>query len=113
ERLRIGYISADLRRHSTASTSLGWLRRADRTRFELYCYHAGQAADLVTEEFRAHSDHFHHIPEDVEAMGRQIAADRLHVLVYVDIGTFPATTMLAGLRLAPVQCTTVGNPVTS
>jgi predicted O-linked N-acetylglucosamine transferase (SPINDLY family) len=47
------------------------------------------------------------------AAARQILADNLHILVYTDIGMDPITTMLAALRLAPVQCKGWGHPVTT
>jgi protein O-GlcNAc transferase len=37
----------------------------------------------------------------------------LHVLVFLDIGMSPRMAQLGALRLAPVQCTTWGHPLTS
>jgi protein O-GlcNAc transferase len=39
--------------------------------------------------------------------------DRLHVLIYPEVGMDPATVQLAALRLAPVQCVSWGHPNTS
>jgi len=113
ERIRIGYASADCRRHSTANTHLGWLRHADRSHFDVHCYHLGHATDVMTDEFRQASDHFRHLPDGISQAARAIRADGLHVLVYLDVHLHPRVTALAALRLAPVQCTTWGHPVTS
>jgi len=43
----------------------------------------------------------------------RILADRLHILVYPEIGMHPPTMQIAALRLAPVQCTAWGHPLTS
>src|SRR5712691_10277764 len=50
---------------------------------------------------------------DTPAWARAILADRLDVLIHLDIGMPPADIRLAGLRLAPVQCVTWGHPTTT
>jgi predicted O-linked N-acetylglucosamine transferase (SPINDLY family) len=112
-RLRIGYVSAFLRHHAVANSHGGWIRHADRSRFAVHAYHLGRIADTVTDELRAQCDVFHHVPDSLEDVCARVLADDLHVLVYLDIGMFPRATQMAGLRLAPVQCTTWGHPVTS
>jgi protein O-GlcNAc transferase len=112
-RIRVGYVSAFMRHHAVANSHLGWLRHADRNRFAIHAYHLGPTTDAVTDEFRRCSDTFHHIPERLDDLCAQATGDNLHLLVHLDIGMFPRSTQLAGLRLAPVQCTTWGHPVTS
>jgi predicted O-linked N-acetylglucosamine transferase (SPINDLY family) len=112
-KIRVGYVSAFFNHHSVANLTLGWLRHADRKDFEIYCYHLGAVSDYVTSEFRRHSDVFHHIPGNFTAACEQLVRDRLHVLVYPDIGMCPQTIQMAALRLAPVQCVSWGHPVTS
>jgi predicted O-linked N-acetylglucosamine transferase (SPINDLY family) len=67
----------------------------------------------MTERVRNSSELFYHIPDNFESICRQIVKDGLHVLIFPDIGMSPKTTMLAALRLAPVQCMAWGHPVTS
>jgi predicted O-linked N-acetylglucosamine transferase (SPINDLY family) len=112
-KIRIGYLSAHLRENSVANTTLGWLKYADKQRFEIYSYHIGSKADFMTEQFRACSDRFYHIYDNLEAVCQQVIADQLHILVFPAIDMDAWTTQIAALRLAPVQCTTVGHPVTS
>ncbi len=119
-RIRVGYISAYMKIHSVAKTSLGWIKYCDRQKFQVYCYHLGQNYDGVTAQFQAHSDIFRHLPHGgdlnptfIQNVGKQIIADRLHILVFLDIGMQPYMTLFAGLRLAPLQCATWGHPVTS
>jgi predicted O-linked N-acetylglucosamine transferase (SPINDLY family) len=113
EKIRVGYLSAHLYEHNGGQWALGWLQHHDRNQFELYCYHVGSTQDAVTERFRQLSDHFHHFPDALEAAARQVHSDCLHVLVFTDLGMSPLATQLAALRLAPVQCTAWGHPVTS
>lgn len=112
-KLRIGYLSAHLMAHSAAAWARGWIREHDRQQFEISCYHIGQHTDFITKEFQDLSDHFRHLPGDIASIAQQIRADQLDVLIFTDIGMEVRTTQLAGLRLAPVQCTAWGHPVTS
>ncbi|MGA7932101.1 MAG: tetratricopeptide repeat protein [Kovacikia sp.] len=112
-KIRVGYLSAHLMAHSAAAWVRGWIREHDRDRFEIYCYHINQRVDFITQEFHEISDVFRLIPGSLETICPQVLADQLDVLVLTDIGMDPQTTQLAGLRLAPVQCTAWGHPVTS
>lgn len=111
-KIRVGYASDCFYHHSIANTTLGWLRYADRRQFEIYCYYLGERSDYMTEQFRRHSCRFRHLT-DLPTVCKQIVADRLHVLIYPDIGMDPKTTQMAALRLAPVQCAGFGHSVTS
>jgi predicted O-linked N-acetylglucosamine transferase (SPINDLY family) len=113
QKIRIGYLSAYLRNHTVGKLAIGWLQKHCHDEFEIYCYHIGEEVDSLTQKFMLYSDVFHHISGDFEQVCQQIIDDRLHVLVFPDIGMDPKTTLIAGLRLAPVQCTTWGHPITS
>ena len=60
-RLKLGYVSADFYEHAAALFSEPVLARHDKTRFELFCLHAGTQNDAVTARFRRHADHWHGI----------------------------------------------------
>jgi predicted O-linked N-acetylglucosamine transferase (SPINDLY family) len=113
EKIRIGYVSAFLHSYSGTLWLTGWLRYCDRESFEIYCYYIGNEPDAITRQFQDYSDAFHHIPYNLEAACEQIMADRLHLLVFPEIGMNPQTMQMAGLQLAPVQCVAWGHPVTS
>ncbi|MBL1176463.1 tetratricopeptide repeat protein [Pantanalinema sp. GBBB05] len=112
-KLRIGYLSAHLMAHSAAAWARGWIREHDRHQLEIYCYHIGQHTDFITKEFHDLSDHFRHVPGDLAQIAQQVRVDQLDILIFTDIGMDARTTQLAGLRLAPIQCTAWGHPVTS
>jgi predicted O-linked N-acetylglucosamine transferase (SPINDLY family) len=113
-KIRVGYISEYFRSHSVGNMSIGWLRYCDRSMFEIHTYYTGTKVDAVTKEFEQYSDRFYQIPHnDLEAICSQIQTDRLHILVFPDIGMQPQTTQVAALRLAPVQCVWAGHPVTT
>ncbi|MCL1464913.1 tetratricopeptide repeat protein [Argonema galeatum] len=113
EKIRIGYISTHFRNHTVAKLTIGWLKNCDRKTFEIYTYQVAPEVDSITERFKSYSDKFYHIYGNIEAICQQVIADKLHILVFTDIGMSPVTYQIAGLRLAPVQCTTWGHPVTT
>ncbi|MEG4226657.1 O-linked N-acetylglucosamine transferase, SPINDLY family protein [Microcoleus sp. N9_B2] len=112
-KIRVGYISSYLHSYSGTLWLTGWLRYADTKHFEIYCYYTGNDPDPITEQFRQYSTEFRHIPYNLEAVCQQIIDDKLHILVFPEIGMDAATIQIAALRLAPVQCSAWGHPVTS
>lgn len=112
-KIRIGYVSAYLHSYSGTLWLTGWLRHCDRQSFEVYCYYTGNTPDSITQQFEEYSDVFHYIPHNLEAACKQIVAEQLHILVFPEIGMDAQTLQMASLRLAPVQCTAWGHPVTS
>lgn len=113
QKIRIGYVSHYLHSYSGTLWLTGWLRYCDRQSFEIYCYYTGNDPDPITQQFQEYSDVFHHIPYNLSAACEQIIADRLHILVFPEIGMDAQTMQIAGLRLAPVQCVAWGHPVTT
>ncbi|MBD2499158.1 O-linked N-acetylglucosamine transferase, SPINDLY family protein [Anabaena azotica] len=113
QKIRVGYVSHYLHSYSGTLWLTGWLKYCDRQNFEIYCYYTGNDPDAVTEKFQEYSDVFHHIPYNLPAVCEQIIADKLHILVYPEIGMNPQTMCMAALRLAPVQCVAWGHPVTT
>jgi predicted O-linked N-acetylglucosamine transferase (SPINDLY family) len=112
-KIRIGYVSHYLHSYSGTLWLTGWLRHSNHQSFETYCYYTGNEPDQITEKFQEYSDAFQHIPHNLSAACEQIIADKLHILVFPEIGMNPQTMQMAGLRLAPVQCTAWGHPVTT
>ena len=112
-RVRVGYVSSFFYNHTVAKLFIGWLEHCDRTRFKIHSYYSRRLVDSMTQRVRNASELFYHISDDFEAICKQILEDRLHVLIFTDIGMSAKTTMLAALRLAPVQCMAWGHPVTS
>jgi predicted O-linked N-acetylglucosamine transferase (SPINDLY family) len=113
DKIRVGYISHYLHSYSGTLWLTGWLKYCNHEKFEVYCYYTGNYPDLVTQQFKEYSDVFHHIPHNLTAVCQQIIEDKLHILVYPEIGMDPPTLQMAALRLAPIQCTAWGHPVTT
>lgn len=113
DKIRIGYISEYMFAHTVGKLFIGWVENADRSKFEIYCYHTNNFADDMTERFKKASDRYHHIVKPLDCIADQIIADKIDILVFFDIGMNAQTKLLAALRLAPIQCVTWGHPVTT
>ena len=113
-RARVGVVSAFLRSHSVGA----WYNRlfehlcADE-RLELVLFTVSDDVDAALREaVRARGRHLLLAPT-LDAARRQIAAERLDVLVYTDVAQLALTYFLAFSRLAPRQCLLAGHPETS
>lgn len=111
KRVRLVIVTGHARRHSIWDVMLhGLLRHLDRNRFEVFLYHTSTVLDSVTADAHALVDRFVQGPAN---WLKQICDDQPDVIFYPEITMDPATYKLATLRLAPVQATSWGHPITS
>lgn len=112
-RLRIGYLSADLRGHTVAYYLAPILAHHDRDRHSIHCYSNSLAADGVTARLRGHVDGWRDVAglTDLE-LAIAIGADGIDILI--DLSGHTAGNRLGAvtLRPAPVQVTYLGYPST-
>lgn len=113
-RVRIGYLSPDLRQHSVRYFFRPLLEAHDRERFEIFAYYEFGVVDAQTELIRSKCDHFRHIPGVVNAeFERIILDDDLDILVELAGHTSVNRTGLLRRRLARIQVTALGYPPTT
>jgi predicted O-linked N-acetylglucosamine transferase (SPINDLY family) len=83
-RIRVGYLSADFRRHVMGDILLPVVETHDRRRFSIHLYSLAPAAneDALTDRFRTAADAFVRVADDDDrTAARRIAGDDLDVLV--------------------------------
>jgi protein O-GlcNAc transferase len=103
-RLRIGYLSADLRTHAVAHNISGLIRHHDRLAVEVTLYSATPSHDGTTEAFRAAADGWREVSRlDDESIARQIHADRIDILCNIAAHTGHNRPRVPAFRPAPVQ----------
>ena len=113
-RIRIGFASwGCFFTHSNYKTHGTLITELDQDRFEVFAYALSPTIDRTTEEIKQRCEHYLPFGGSVEALRQRIHDDQLDILVYPGIGMEPIAHRLATLRLAPVQCTSWGHPVTS
>jgi predicted O-linked N-acetylglucosamine transferase (SPINDLY family) len=113
-RLRVGFVSADLRRHSVAFFLEPLLVHRDRDAFELFAYSGVRKPDEQTERLRAEFDTWRDaLPLDDEQLARQIQRDGIDVLI--DLGGHTAGNRLGAFAYKPaaVQVSYLGYPDTT
>jgi predicted O-linked N-acetylglucosamine transferase (SPINDLY family) len=113
-RLRIGYVSPNLSRHSVGYFMEPVIRSHDRRLFEVFCYYNHALSDDATRRMRGSADGWRDIAgSDDDAVARMVREDRIDILVDLAghskgnrLGVFARGT-------APVQLTWLGYPDTT
>ncbi len=112
-KIRVGFISCYFRAHTIGHWMRGLIALLSRDDFEVTVLSIGNHHDEVADFIKQHADRALEVPKHLPSARRLIASLRLDVLVYADIGMEPFAETLAFSRLAPVQCVTLGHPVTT
>ncbi|MGH8799690.1 MAG: tetratricopeptide repeat protein, partial [Casimicrobiaceae bacterium] len=109
-RIRIGYLSGDLRDHVMGKMMWEAVRRHDRGRFELFFYSLSAVGDEWTARYRALGDPFTSIAQATEReAAARIAEDDLDLLVDLATNTRGAKPGILALKPARVQITHVAS----
>jgi len=113
-KIRLGMVSAYLNDHTIGKLNLGFARHLDKSRFELVILRPqGTGGGTLARFFDESADRVVELPLDIAAAREAVAGARLDALFYPEVGLAPLVYFLAFARLAPVQFTTWGHPVTT
>ncbi len=113
-RIRIGFVSGHFYNHSVWNIPIkGWIERLNKERFEIYGYYTWNKIDEETKFAKNCCKKFVKDIYSFEKLCKIIRNDKLHILIYPEIGMDPLSLKLASLRLAPVQCVSWGHPTTT
>jgi predicted O-linked N-acetylglucosamine transferase (SPINDLY family) len=113
-RLRVGFVSSDLREHPMMHLQLEHWERIDRARLETFGYglRATDPGPIGRRAARAF-EHFADISaESNEQILRRIRADGIAILFDLNGYTAGGDSRLMGLRPAPIQINSIGFPGT-
>jgi predicted O-linked N-acetylglucosamine transferase (SPINDLY family) len=104
-RLRIGYVSPDMRLHPIAYLLTELWERHDRERFEVYAYSIGPGEDSpLRQRIENAFEHFVDAGRDsAEATAERIRADGIQMLIDLNGFTFLGRPEIFASRPAPVQ----------
>ena len=111
-RLRVGFLSANMRRHSVGRVLNGVMGALDRKRFDVVLFGIPDKRDGGQELGEANADRTVRLETRLDAARASVEAERLDVLVFSDLHLTPFVDALSYSRLAPVQATTWGHPGT-
>ncbi|MBI5461482.1 MAG: tetratricopeptide repeat protein [Gammaproteobacteria bacterium] len=114
DKLRIGYVSSDFRKHSVAYFIEPLLRQHDASRFEITGYFSHKDADATTERLKGLAHRWRDVAdvEDDRLLG-MIADDAIDILVDLNGHTSGNRLTAFARRAAPVQVSFIGYPDTT
>ena len=112
-RIRVGFASPSLGRHTIGKLFRSWPLLLDRDRFEVHVFDLRGTGDAEARELAQKADRFVAGPLPTQEWLERIAASALDALVWLDVGMDPQVQALASFRLAPAQGTCWGHPVTT
>jgi predicted O-linked N-acetylglucosamine transferase (SPINDLY family) len=113
-RLRVGYLSPDLRKHAVAYFFAPILANHDPGQVEAFCYAQVPNPDAVTDRLRALAHGWRSIAHPSEAeVVEQIRADRIDILVDLAGHAGNKRLRVFAHKPAPVQVTYLGYPNTT
>jgi len=114
EKINIGIISHYLNSHTIGQLNHGIIKHLSRERFHVTLFRfVGENEDSMSEAINSDADEVVVLPRKLKPARQIIAEHSLNILFYLDIGMDPLTYFMAFSRLAPIQCTTWGHPITT
>ncbi|THD80509.1 MAG: N-acetylglucosamine transferase [Phenylobacterium sp.] len=113
-RLRVGYVSSDLRDHAVGYLMAELFELHDRDQVEVFAYYCGiPAKDGLQSRIRAAVENWRNIRDlSDEAACQMIVDDGIDILVDVNGHTRDARTAIFARRPAPIQVNWLGYPGT-
>jgi predicted O-linked N-acetylglucosamine transferase (SPINDLY family) len=114
DRVRIGYVSSDLRRHSVAYFVEPLLAHHDAERFEVTCYFSHKDADATTNRLKNLAHRWRNVANlNDQQLLRMIADDGIDILVDLNGHTSGSRLTAFARRAAPIQVSCIGYPDTT
>lgn len=113
-RLRIGYLSSDLRQHAVGFLTAGMYELHNREKVEVFVYYCGiHSPDIVQQRIKSSVDHWIEISDlSDKAAAKRIIDDEIDILVDLNGYTKDARPKMLALRPAPVIVNWLGYPGT-
>ena len=113
-RLKIGYVSADFRRHSCCFFTIPLLSNHNREAFEVHCYSDLAEEDEITRRIAGYADVWRKsLPVADQQLANQIEQDGIDILVDLQMHTSGGRPMLFAQKPAPVQVAWLAYPSTT
>ena len=113
-RLRIGYVSPDLREHPIGQFLVPLFAHHDHDALEITCYAELAKEDDITEQLRACADHWHETTGlSEQELADLIRADGIDILVDLSLHTAGNRLPVFARKPAPIQVTYLAYPGSS
>ncbi len=113
-KLRVGYVSPDLRHHATMRFLMPLLESHDKSAFDIFCYSEAAKEDSITNDVKRIVDGWcatRGLTD--EELAQQIQQDRIDILVDLAGHTADNRLPVFAAKPAPVQVSFLGYPTTT
>ena len=108
-KIRIGYISPDLRYHVVLRFCWAMLAKYNKEEFEVYCYHNNSHEDNYSEEIKALTDNWRNISGmSAKYAAEAIYKDKIDILVDLAGHTQGSVLPILAYKPAPIQISGIG-----
>ena len=108
-RLRVAYVSPDLRRHPVSAIFEPILAAHDRSRIEVTCYYNFAGEDVVTLRLKSLAEHWRPVADlNDGALCEQIRGERIDILVDLAGHTTHNRLLVFARKPAPIQVSWLG-----
>lgn len=113
-RLRVGYVSPDLRDHAVARFTAPLLQHHNRARFDIVCYSDAPQSDSVTEQLKSYSCAWREVAAlDDARLADLVRDDQIDILIDLAGHTSRGRLLAFARKPAPVQVSYLGYPNTT
>ena len=114
KRIRVGFISGFLTKHTVGKLFGGLIKNIDRKKFDIITFHTHRTKkSLIKNEIDSHSNKVINLSNRIKEQHEQVEKENLDIIFYPEIGMSSITYFLAFARLAPVQIVSWGHPETT
>ncbi|RKZ50632.1 MAG: hypothetical protein DRR00_14625 [Candidatus Parabeggiatoa sp. nov. 3] len=113
-KIKLGYVSADFRKHPVAYFIEPVLAHHDHQQFEIFCYHNNKQSDDFTARLQQYADHWidcFGLSDD--ALAERIRQDQIDILIDLSGHTADNRLLVFARKPAPIQITYLGYPNTT
>jgi protein O-GlcNAc transferase len=110
---KIGFLSYHFYDHTIGKLCRGIFEHLDPEKFELVIFRTSRKSDAMAEAIESAAARVVTLPQNLESARQAVADESLDLLYYPDIGMDTFTYYLAFARLAPVQVTSWGHPMST
>lgn len=108
DRIRIGYVSSDLRNHAMAYFLKGIIPLHDRSRFDVFFYHNSNVYDEISQIFSSGGMLVNCAGMSDEELHKRIKSDGIDVLIDLNGHTTGNRLKVFMMRSAPIQASWLG-----
>ena len=114
KKIKIGFISEFLTKHTIGKLFGGLIKNIDRKKFDVIIFHTSKTKNsLIKNEIDQSANKIVNLDSKIKEQQQQVEKESLDIVFYPDIGMSPTTYFLAFSRLAPVQIVSWGHPETT